>query len=201
MSRRRRSSAVEARTRRSTTREAATRPERRISSVNERIRLAVRLARAGATNVPRPGTRYTRPSWTSRCTAPRAVMRETPNSSQSWASDGIGACGSSAATRPRSDCSIVTYRGTGSAMRVRGPRIGIVQRDAVETRLDQRQMPPAEVRGDQLVAPLAGEHDVRRRGRAACPAGPRRASRRLRRRRRGRPGPAGSRRRRCHPRR
>jgi hypothetical protein len=68
--------------------------------------VAERCARRSATNVPRPGTRYTSPSCTSRCTAPRAVIRETPNSSTNSASDGNGECGSSASIRARSACSI-----------------------------------------------------------------------------------------------
>ena len=59
-----------------------------------------------ATNVPRPGTRATSPSWTRRWTALRAVMRLTPNSSQTMASEGSGSPGASREMRSRRACSI-----------------------------------------------------------------------------------------------
>src|SRR4029453_5051674 len=60
----------------------------------------------GAPAGPLPETQQRSPSWTRRWTAARAVIRETPNSSHSCASEGRGEWGSSRSARSRSACSI-----------------------------------------------------------------------------------------------
>ena len=83
------SSAVAGRmTRLSRTASSGSRPARRISWVNVISRVARRWTGSSATKLPRPGSRAMRPSSASRCIAFRAVIRLTPNSATSSASDG-----------------------------------------------------------------------------------------------------------------
>ncbi len=88
------------------TRELGTRPARRISWLKVISRLARRCAGGSATKLPRPGLRVIRPSSARRCIALRAVIRLTPNSAHSSASDGSRAPGSRVEIRSRSACSI-----------------------------------------------------------------------------------------------
>ena len=69
-------------------REVGTRPWRRISCEKVIRKLARRWVGGSATNVPRPGSRRTRPFSASRAMAWRAVMRLTPNSAHRSASEG-----------------------------------------------------------------------------------------------------------------
>jgi 3-methyl-2-oxobutanoate hydroxymethyltransferase len=102
---------VDGRMTRVSTRELGTRPARSISWVNVISRLARRWAGGSATKLPRPGSRAIRPSSARRCMAFRAVIRLTPNSAHSSASDGNRSPGRRVAIRSRSACSIWRYCG------------------------------------------------------------------------------------------
>ena len=97
---------VDGRMARVSTRELGTRPARSISWVNVISRFARRWAGGSATKLPRPGSRAISPSSASRCMAFRAVIRLTPNSAHSSASDGNRSPGRRVAIRSRSACSI-----------------------------------------------------------------------------------------------
>ena len=129
---------------------------------------AWRWTGCSATNVPRPGIRWTMPSWTSRATALRAVIRLTPNSSHSSASEGSGSPGASLATRaPQRLLDLVVARDEAIGRRAHASIAQVAGRCSGTPRRPvsiARQMPAPEVGGDHGVELRAGEADVRRRG-------------------------------------
>ena len=150
------SSGVEGRISRASTRDVGTRPWRSISWENVMSRSARRWAGASPTKLPRPGTRTTSPSSASRCIALRAVIRLTPNSSHSSASDGSGSPGAMSWMRSRSERSMRRQCGTavavvtpGSPRRGRAPGHPVGGPFGPVHRRPDRPGPDPELGGDQ----------------------------------------------------
>ena len=114
----------------------------------------------------------------SRWTALRAVMRDTPNSSHSIASEGSGSSrlelGDAGAQRlldlvvardepAGARCSRARARRSCRTASASSAHRGAVQRRAAQAEVQQRQVPAAEVRAHHAVEPRPDEADVGRR--------------------------------------